>query len=187
MREAGRSLLGKARKFFIMALGVIASAVLLSGCGGGLSDEAVQSLVAVEVATALAGIPTPEAGTVASVIQAERFEVVNQDGDVRALLTTLEDGWPSFTLMDENGEFRAWLFLSADGSPNLILVDNSRLILMGGAGEFRALLRLDESGLPSLDLKDETGASRSVLRLSEDRSPTLLSSDGAGGATFSAP
>ena len=142
MREAGRSLLGKARKFFIMALGVIASAVLLSGCGGGLSDEAVQSLVAVEVATALAGIPTPEAGTVASVIQAERFEVVNQDGDVRALLTTLEDGWPSFTLMDENGEFRAWLFLSADGSPNLILVDNS------GRDVARATRMLPTKSLP---------------------------------------
>ncbi|MCH8311034.1 MAG: hypothetical protein IIB17_11155 [Chloroflexi bacterium] len=182
-----RVLLGLPGKAGVLPFVLVLFAVLLSACGGGLSDAELQSRIDAGIADAMASIPTPEAAVPQSVIQAERFELVNQDGVVRSLWTILEDGRPSFTMIDDLGEFRAWLFLSADGSPNLILVDNSRFILMDGAGEFRAIMRLDQSGLPSLDFRDETGAPRSALRLDENGSPDFVLTGDAGEPVFSAP
>ena len=99
---------------FANALLVLATIALLSGCGGGSDEAEVQS----------------DEAQVQSVVKAERFEVVDKDGNVRAFLTTLEDGRPTLNLLDEKGESRAWLLLSNDGSPRLVLMDAPLLVRM---------------------------------------------------------
>ena len=69
----------------------------------------------------------PEAPVVPEVLQAQRFEVVDAAGVVRAQLSLLEGGRPSLTLMDAAGKPRAWMFLNADGQPRLILTDTPSL------------------------------------------------------------
>jgi len=71
--------------------------------------------------------PQPE-----KVLQAERFEVVDQAGKLRAALGTASDGSPSLTLADQAGKSRATLGIASDGSPGLQLYDQ--------AGQLRAAL-----------------------------------------------
>lgn len=183
--------------FCLAALGL-----LLSGCRGGLTQEQVQESIKAALATATAPTPTPApavgAGTqspapevnpaaVTPVVRAQRFEVVDKSGQVRALLTSLDDGRPTLALMDQKGEFRAWLFLREDGSPNLVLADKGVLVLSDGKGEFRSVLRLDQEGSPSLGLSDKAGTFRSVLRLAADGSPVLVLQDKDGKVIWSAP
>lgn len=118
---------------------------------------------------------------VAPVTRTEQLEIVSASGETRAIMTTLEDGRPSLTMIDEQGQDRARLFLSADRSPNLILIDGSRLVLMDGAGEIRSALRLDDSGAQVFSNLDQEGRLRSLLRLAADGSPVneLYDADGA--------
>ena len=154
----------RAGRFTWAAVGLVAIALLISGCGGEFDESKVHS-----------------------VMKAERFEVVDQGGNTRAVLTTLDDGRPSLVLTDTNGEFRAWLFLSADGSPNLVLIDNPRLALMDTAGELRITQSLDADGSPILGLRDKAGEVRTELRLDEGGSPALKLYNGTGDLIWSAP
>lgn len=178
-------------KFAITVFLLATFAILLSGCGGQPSTEQVQTRVNPGTATAIANIPTKLADaaptTSQPVLRAERFEVVDKNGKIRALLTTLEDGRPTLALVDESGEFRVWLFLSQDGSPKLVLTNKPFLVLTDAAGEFRLVLRLDQDGSPSLGLTDATGKFRSVMRLESDGSPVLLLNDNQGNVIWSTP
>ena len=137
-----------ADRFTWAIVGLVTVGSLVSACGGGFDESKVLS-----------------------VVKAERFEVVDQGGNSRAVLTTLDDGRPSLALMDTSGKVRAWLFLSVDGSPNLILIDNPRLALVDAAGELRITQSLDADGSPTLGLRDEAGAVRTKLRLDEGVRP----------------
>lgn len=172
--EKGKVSKGVARckvSMFASAVLVLATIALVSGCGGGSDEAEVQS----------------DEAEVQPVVRAERFEVVDKDGNVRAFLTTLEDGSPTLNLLDENGESRAWMLLSNDGSPRLILMDEPLLVLMDGSGEFRSVLSLDQDGSPNMSLVDGAGVFRSVFRLGPDGSPALLLNDGDGELTWFAP
>ncbi len=124
---------------------------------------------------------------VAPVTRTERLEIVSSTGDTRAVVTTLEDGRPSLTMIDDQGQDRAWLFLSADGSPNLILIDGSRFVLMDGAGEIRSALRLDAAGAPVFSSLDQDGRLRSLMRLAGDGSPINELYDADGTVIWAAP
>lgn len=125
--------------------------------------------------------------TVSPVTKTERLEIVGSDGTTRAVMTTLEDGRPSLTMIDEQGRDRAWLFLSTDGSPNLVLIDNSRLVLMDGTGEIRSALRLDDTGSPIFSNMDAAGSLRALIRLTADGSPMTELYDKDGASLWSAP
>jgi hypothetical protein len=129
------------------------------------------------------------------VIRAERFEVVAQDGKVRATLgigsaaasgLVLSDG---LVLTDKNGHPRASLGLAADGAPGLILYDPGlryrvaldvapdgapALALAGKEGRTRAELILPSEGGPGLILYDSWLRPRATLDVSSDGVPALL-------------
>lgn len=149
--------------------------MMATACGTGLSEEDVQAQIEAALAAARPAV------------QAERFEVVDSAGEVRALLTTLDDGRPSLTLMDQQGEFRAWLFLNEEGSPRLILVDRPLLVLADQKEDFRSVLRLDADGSPSLAFNDSTGSARAVLELTEIGGPEFRIRNGDGQLIWSAP
>ena len=140
------------------------------------------SLVAAVVAIAYAAGKTPAP----EVIRAQRFELVDAEGRLRAVLTdaglvlydekgksraTLSldtDGRPTLSLSDERGKLRAMLAL--DGSPTLMLWDEQ--------GEVRATLSLFSGG-PGLSLCDEKGKTRALLALLNGR-PSLVLADEKG-------
>jgi len=91
---------------------------------------------------------------VVEVIRAERFEVVDKDGQGRAALG-LFLGEPYLSFRDKNGQERAELGLN-NGEPGLGLGDKN--------GKIRAVLYL-EDGEPGLWLNDKNGNLRAELSL----------------------
>jgi hypothetical protein len=109
----------------------------------------VVTVAAVAYAAGQAKTATPK------VVRAQKFEVVDAQGRVRATLGLLPDGSPSLELTDEQGKTRAQLSLYSDGSPYLGLQD-AKL-------KTRAELSLDSGGRPSLALSDEQGKTRATM------------------------
>jgi hypothetical protein len=112
------------------------------------------------------------------VVRAQKFEVVDAQGRVRATLGLLPDGSPSLELTDEQGKTRAQLSLYSDGSPYLGLQDaklmphamlgvrsdgSPYLGLQDAKLKTRAELSLDSGGRPSLALSDEQGKTRAAM------------------------
>jgi len=90
---------------------------------------------------------------VAEVIRAKSFEVVDEDGQARAVLT-LVNGEPGLWLTDQNEKRRAVLGLLKNGEPGLWLYDQNE--------KRRAQLRLLD-GEPRLQLYDQNGKGRATL------------------------
>jgi len=122
----------------------------------GLDDSSKSDTVDLaDLPRALAGEATgPVSG--AEVVRAERFEVVDTQGRVRATLGMIF-GSPDLTLFDEKGEVRAMLTLDFDGSPALYMNDEK--------GEVRAEVAVHFDGMPRVWLFDEAGESRVELDL----------------------
>lgn len=116
------------------------------------------------------GTPAEAAGQAKSgvpeVIRAQKFELVDEEGKVRAVLGLGRDGAPNLDLSDAKGLKRATLALLPDGSPVLMLSD--------ARGEERATL----TGGRSLTMRDETGGERATLKVRYDGSPSLVLRDG---------
>jgi hypothetical protein len=118
----------------LMALTVVSGLV-----GGAASNLLVQGAPAV----------AQVGGAVQEVVRAKRFEVVDDQGRSRALLSVLPDGSPGLTLYDGAGKQRAGLGLLPDGTPRLALHD--------AAGKQRAGLTVLPDGSPGLALFDAAG------------------------------
>jgi hypothetical protein len=88
--------------------------------GSGLLGSAVFSLL-------LRGGPAmaQEEGTGQAVVTARRFELVDEQGQSRAVMAMTKEGTPALVLSDAAGKGRAWLTLRADGSPRLDFRDAS--------------------------------------------------------------
>lgn len=87
---------------------------------------------------------------VPAVLRAERFELVDRNGAVRAHLETdPRTGITNLSLFDGNRKPRAWL--SASNQPALILWD--------AAGTPRAQLSLNDEGAAVLEMRDSISAS----------------------------
>lgn len=109
----------------------------------------------------------------APVIRAERFEVVDKDGKLRATLGTgaagasglvLPDG---LVLTDKNGQPRASLGLAADdGAPGLMLYDPGL--------RYRVALDVAPDGAPALALASKEGRTRAELILPTEGGPGLV-------------
>ncbi len=89
---------------------------------------------------------------VPDVLRAHRFELVDENDNVRGVLQVTEDG-SRFRLLDENCKVRAGLSVDKDG-PRLDLLNESEKI--------RATLDVDTLG-PALALRDENGKMRVIL------------------------
>ena len=89
----------------------------------------------------------------AKVIRAERFELVDGGGAVRAALAATSDG-PSLGLLDENGKGRAGLSVRTDG-PSLVLRDEN--------GKDRAVLGVTDLTIPRTESIEKRPPSSIVL------------------------
>ena len=61
----------------------------------------------------------------AGVITTEKLEIVDSDGKVRSVLTTLRDGSPYLSIADSTGRIRATLRLDSEGDARLTFVDEA--------------------------------------------------------------
>ena len=101
-------------------------------------------------------------------VKANKFTLVNTDGNPRAGLVMTKDG-PRLCLWDENGTERAGLFAAKDG-PHISLWDEN--------GKQRAGLFMTKDG-PRLCLWDENGTERAGLVMTKD-GPGLFTFDENG-------
>src|SRR5262249_3740758 len=92
-------------------------------------------------------------------LQAERFEVVDQAGKLRAILGVVPDGTLSLVLNDKAGRPRAGLTVVSNGAPFVALFDKD--------GKLRTKLALEPDGAPSLTLADDNGQARANLNLNQ--------------------
>jgi len=139
----------------------------------------------------------------ASTVRAERFELVDGQGEVRAVLS-VEDGGTSLVLTSAEGKGKVQLGAGAYGSGLALLDENGRM----GAGlsavkgkkdtiNVHGLILFDENGSicaslgmtafgPDLSLFDENGKPRAMLVVNE-RGPGLNLFDAAGKPIWRAP
>ena len=96
-----------------------------------------------------------QAPVVPAVMKAQRFELVDAAGKLRALLWLPLSGAPGLDLLDGTGAMRASLSLSPDGSPKLDLSD--------ATGKRRAVL--GAANLEAAKTGEETKRSESSLVL----------------------
>ena len=136
-------------------------------------------LVLVLALTSSACFGGSDSDEIKEVVRAESFELVDQEGRVRAVWSVVDGTRPSLAMLDKQGDFRAWLLLSEDGSPNLVLKDNPRGVLMDGEGQIRSVNRL-HGGSPVFTMHDGEGQIRWVVRLSGDGTPSLETYDAEG-------
>jgi hypothetical protein len=114
----------------------------------------------------------------AKVLQAQRFELVDSAGRVRAELGLSPEGNPALTLWSNKAgaskvHTRASLWLAKDGSPRLSLWD--------GDGQERAGIWLESDGYPALRMWDSAGKLRVAAgEFMKDGSPSIILKDSAG-------
>ena len=63
------------------------------------------------------------AGDLPDVMRARRFELVNEAGQTRAVLSTVPDGSPYLVLADAKGQIRVAIALSKSDAPRIMLLD----------------------------------------------------------------
>ncbi len=117
-----------------------------------------------------AAAATSQVGNGEKVIEANRFNLLDENGESRACFSVLKDG-PGLRLYDENGEPLVILSISKEG-PGLSLYDEN--------GEFRAGLAVSKDG-PVLGLCDENEKDRFRLGVSKDGPALQLYDDNGKG------
>jgi hypothetical protein len=112
------------------------------------------------------------AGSVAEVVEANRFVLRDGDGHIRALIGVNQDNAARIVLQDRDGRERLRMSLLPDGSPGVSFADRE--------GRSRAVLGLLPDETSTLVFADRWGKSRAVLGLSSDESSTLVFADRNG-------
>jgi hypothetical protein len=110
-------------------------------------------------------------------VKAGGFQLVDKNGNLRAVLTLTEDGWPGFLLLDKNGKNRLELTLD-DESAGLRLSDDN--------GKVQAGLSLTKKG-PSLQLGSEEMLRMlkdGLMFLGKDSKPRIFLAVGDDGPMF---
>lgn len=98
------------------------------------------------------------------VIQAQRFELVNGQGEVVGVLASADDG-PGLRLYGSDGKVRLAVALEEDGPAFTLLAADEKP---------KVRLNLGNDGHPGLSLIDTAGKTRYDLRLREDERPCML-------------
>jgi hypothetical protein len=112
-----------------------------------------------------------------NIVQAERFELVDSEGNVCAELSVFGSG-PGLVLYDKDGAIRAGLTVSDESGPGLSLFDENET--------FRARLAVSDSG-PGLALYDENEKNRAKLAVLDAFGPGLYLYDENEDPVWSAP
>jgi hypothetical protein len=129
------------------------------------------------------------------VIRARRFEVVDDEGQVRLLLDAEGGEAAGVAIFDREGRNRAGFGILLDGSAAVVLKDEGdqhraalsvggpvgnvpRLVLFDGDGNIRARIYVHDEGEVSLDFYDVWGQQRVKLGVSEDAGVVLRDKDG---------
>ena len=120
--------------------GMLLGVALVAGLVGGIGTSWV--LTSHLVFAESGPLPT-------KVLQAERFEVVDQAGQTRAALAVAANGALGLTLADQAGKTRAILGTLSDGTPHLGFIDRK--------GKARAILGTMPNGSMALALLDKNG------------------------------
>ncbi len=137
--------------------GTILGLTILAGLAGGVI---VRQLFASTSAFAQKLCPQ------AAVIQAKRFELLDENGQRRAVLGFADDRAPALALFDKEGHLRAELGLRPDGGPKVLFWDGKTKVPRVG-------LALLPTGSPSLELADQAGNLRIVFGLGTNGEPVL--------------
>lgn len=114
------------------------------------------------------GVP----GTVAQIVAARQYVLRGEDGTIRGVWGTQEDGSLRLVFHDRAGRPRTKLDLLADGASGLTFADST--------GHPRAVFAFLPDQSASLVLADEAGKTRSVLGISADGDATILFADRNG-------
>jgi hypothetical protein len=114
------------------------------------------------------GVP----GTVSDIVAARQFVLRGQDGPIRGVWGTEEDGTMRLVFQDAGGRPRVRLNLLNDGASGMSLVDT--------AGHPRAVFALLPDNSSSFAFADGSGTTRAVLGVSPDGSATLVFADNDG-------
>jgi hypothetical protein len=115
----------------------------------------------------------------AKVVDAERFNVRDPAGNLRAILGTSPDGATSLLLYNPAGVHQAGLGVMADGTASIFLGNP--------AGRTVTELTLYRDGTPSLIFRDRAGKTRALLGAASDGYPFAYFLDAAGNNTWKAP
>lgn len=131
----------------------------------------------VVAAVALLGQAAPMG--LAKLIEAERFNVRDPAGNLRAVLGTGADGATSLLLYNPAGVHQAGLGVMPDGTASIFLGNP--------AGRTVTELTLYRDGTPSLIFRDRAGKTRALLGAASDGYPFAYFLDAAGTNTWKAP
>jgi hypothetical protein len=127
-------------------------------------------------------------------VRAQKFVLVDKDGNTRADLGTTVDQ-VGLTLIGKGGVPHAVFTLGGDGTPSLILANNiglprasltispsgePNIILTGNKGQGSADLYISDDGMPSLAFFDTDGKARVLLETSTHGDSILAFNDKTG-------
>jgi len=138
---------------------------------------AVPLFLLVVPSLAAAGSATAPKRSQPKTVRAERFELTDSSGRVRAVLE-MRDGQPMLSMCDARGNERVSIGVASDGASSVIIRDSegfgrgglvfvpgtgASLSLNDGRGGSRALLYLAADGTASLRLKGARGAEQACM------------------------
>lgn len=167
----------------------------------------VSSLLSAAVGGAAAAlvVPTPshagpEAQAVSTVVRAQRFELVDTNGILRAVLTAGgSDGWTALQLNDQNGNAHIGMAVATDQAGIAIgqgdMHAHVRIALIGEepaievTNEAGAMVDLGVNADGTLGVVglDRTGQVRANLGLASNGQPSITLRDSSGGTVWNAP
>ncbi len=133
-----------------------------------------------------AGLMMGQARSNGRTVEAEKFVLLDGEGNERALLSAGQHG-VALALSDRDGTTRVRLYVNEQGTAGvsvrdaegmssaglLVFKDGSPKMSFVYDGGLRASLRLGRDGLPALSLLDDDGMYRAGLQLEGDGRPTL--------------
>ena len=115
----------------------------------------------------------------AKTLDAERFNVRDPAGNLRAALGTTPDGAASLLLFSPTGVNQAGLGVLPDGTASIFLGN--------AAGRTVTELTLYRDGTPALIFRDRAGKTRALYGAASDGAPFAYFLDGSGNNTWKAP
>jgi hypothetical protein len=116
---------------------------------------------------------------VAKALEAERINLRDAGGNLRAVLGTSPDGATSLLLYNATGVHQAGLGVLPDGTASIFLGNP--------AGRTVTELTLYRDGTPTLLFRDRAGKTRALLGAASDGQPFAYFLDAAGNNTWKAP
>jgi hypothetical protein len=159
-------------------MAVVTKAMTLIRRSGGWRTLPLAPALGLATALCVSGCARQKTGAgagPADEVRAQRFVLVDPDGEERAELGALSDGAARLVIRDKAGKMAAWVGVNGDGDPSLSIVDTQqnkpiaelvifdgrpRLALCSPAGKPRAGIRISKDGGVGIDLLDASGRPR---------------------------